>query len=264
VNDLLGRRIVNSRAMHQAGELDAVLRARGAEPIAYPCIAVAPPVDRAPVRVALDRLAFTHYRWLMLTSVNAVDALVGSGMKPGRVRAKVAAVGPPTAAAAERAGLRIAFIPDRQDATELANTLPVEPGDRVLYPVSALAPDKAAAILETRGAVVDVVHAYDIVVGSGGDDLPRLLLADEVDALTFASSSAVDGLLTRLAAEGADLTLLRGIPKVCIGKQTALTATERGLDTVHVSPRASLDGLADELARVLAPAPREISHVDQR
>jgi hypothetical protein len=40
-----GKFIVNTRATHQAKGLNTLLRMRGAVPLDYPCIAIAPPED---------------------------------------------------------------------------------------------------------------------------------------------------------------------------------------------------------------------------
>ena len=72
---LAGKSIVNTRAVHQARELDDLLIARGAIPLAYPCIAIAPPEESAALEAELERLARGYYHWLALTSVNTVETL---------------------------------------------------------------------------------------------------------------------------------------------------------------------------------------------
>ncbi len=42
---LRGKRIVNTRALHQAADFDALLTKYGAVPISYPCIVIEPPAD---------------------------------------------------------------------------------------------------------------------------------------------------------------------------------------------------------------------------
>jgi len=61
---LAGKRVVNTRAAHQAAELDDLLRGRGAVPVSYPCIAIAPPADPAPLDAALrDAAAGASTGW---------------------------------------------------------------------------------------------------------------------------------------------------------------------------------------------------------
>ncbi|MCA9871777.1 MAG: uroporphyrinogen-III synthase, partial [Anaerolineae bacterium] len=75
VSGLAGKRIVVTRAAEQAGDLDELLRERGATPLPYPCIAIAVPEDAAPLDEALRGLAAGGYDWLVLTSRNAVAIL---------------------------------------------------------------------------------------------------------------------------------------------------------------------------------------------
>ncbi len=72
---LAGKRIVVTRAANQADELDDLLRSRGAEPLPYPCIAIAPPTDTGPLDAALRDLVAGEFTWLVLTSRNAVVVL---------------------------------------------------------------------------------------------------------------------------------------------------------------------------------------------
>ena len=71
---LTGARIVNTRALHQAGALDDLLTARGALPISFPCIEIAPPDDPQPLAAALAALARGTFKWVVFTSANGVDA----------------------------------------------------------------------------------------------------------------------------------------------------------------------------------------------
>ena len=74
---LHGRRIVVTQAAHQAAEFSALLCARGAVPLLYPCIAIAPVEDTAPLDAALRGAAEGAFDWLVLTSANTVHVLAG-------------------------------------------------------------------------------------------------------------------------------------------------------------------------------------------
>ena len=69
---LAGKRIVITRARHQAGAFADLLREHGAIPILYPCIAIIPPDDPAPLDEALAHLS--AYDWMLITSANTVRA----------------------------------------------------------------------------------------------------------------------------------------------------------------------------------------------
>jgi hypothetical protein len=70
---LSGKRVVVTRAPHQAEELVSLLRDYGARPIFYPCIDIAPPEDTTALDAALRDVA--AFDWLILTSANTVRAL---------------------------------------------------------------------------------------------------------------------------------------------------------------------------------------------
>lgn len=258
---LAGKHIVNTRATHQAAALSDLLRAHGADPLAYPCITVAPPADSTVLDAALAALAAGRFDWLLLTSANTVVALAqrldALSLTLPRESFACAAVGPATADAARTLlGLEAAHLPASYSAAALAETLPLARGARVLLPESALARPTLAADLGVRGALVTVVDAYmTVCAATGGVDLPALCAAGTVDALTFTSSSTVACFLRRFRSEGGDDRHLRRLVIACIGAATADTARSSGL-AVDVLPAAStLAGLVDALASHFAARP---------
>ena len=64
-----------TQAVHQAPELAGLLAARGAIPLLYPCIAIAPPADPAPLDATLRRAVGGEFDWLVFTSANTVLVL---------------------------------------------------------------------------------------------------------------------------------------------------------------------------------------------
>ena len=90
-----------TRARAQASELSKRLRDLGAHPIEVPAIRIDPPADGGPHldRAAAD-LAGGRYDWVVFSSANAVDALLGrlrDLRALGDVR--IAAMGPGTSRA---------------------------------------------------------------------------------------------------------------------------------------------------------------------
>lgn len=247
-----GRRIVNTRAVHQAQALNDLLIARDAEPLAYPCIAIEPGADTTRLDAALIELAAEQYDWLILTSANTVYTLAErlKILKLTLPAIQLAAVGKATAQlAVEQLKLPVTFIPAISTAESLAETLPLATGARIFVPASTLAPPTLAAILTERGAVVTVVPAYSTVRGTGGVNLPDLLHRGQVDAITLTSSSTVTYLLERLKAESASIPALNSVCIACIGSETAAAAQACGLK-VDVMPAAyTLSGLVEALAQ---------------
>jgi uroporphyrinogen-III synthase len=102
--------------------------------------------------------------------------------------------------------------------------------------------------LRARGVQVDVVTAYETVLGRGGDDLPAALRAGQVDAITFTSPSTVRNTLRRLQVEaGLGPDALAGVRIVCIGPVTAEAARNAGLRVDLVPENYTVSGLVDAL-----------------
>jgi uroporphyrinogen-III synthase len=259
---LAGKRIVVTRAANQADELDDLLRQRGAEPLSYPCIAIAPPANTALLDAALRSLAAGEFAWLVLTSRNTVAVLaerlkaLGLGLgEPGRVR--VATVGAATAQAAEvELGLCSDLVPDEFVAEALAAALTerLKPGERVLLPQAEIARPVLADALQAAGANVTPVVAYRTVTGSGGVDLPALLVASQapgssrsVDAITFTSGSTARNFTERLSAEGGRPADLAGVCIACLGPVTAEAARKLGLPVHVVSSESTIPALVKAL-----------------
>lgn len=279
---LRDKRVVNTRSPAQAPELDGLLRGRGALPLSYPCIDIAPPEDAAALVHALAEAAAGGFDWLVFTSVNAVQAVAdATGMRgaaggaqgiagrpggdPGRptktldvAEAKVATVGPGTAAAVHALlGLSVDLQPQEYTAQALAAELVARGPGRVLLPLGDRARDTLPRALEARGTQVTSVIAYRTVIGRGGVDLPAILRRGEVDAVTFTSPSTVDNLALRLEREGGDWSLLGSTRVACIGPVTSQAAVLRGLH-VQVEPREhTIEGLVDDLEEHFARSSRK-------
>lgn len=248
---LRGKRIVNTRAAHQAQALDSLLQAKGAIPLAYPCIAIVPPDDSAVLDAALRDLAADRYDWLMLTSANTVLAIAARlnalGLTLAGKSFQVGAIGPATAHAAAQIGLCAEELPERYIAESLAVGLPVREGTRVLLPESAIARTVLADLLMARGAEVQVVAAYRTVRGHGGAAIPQLLAQGQIDALTFTSSSTVTNFFERLRAENSGASHALELCAACIGPKTAATARDYGFTLLAVSTEHTLEGLVSAL-----------------
>lgn len=249
---LQGKRVLVTRAAHQAGPLCDLLRERGALPLEYPCLAVEPAPDRYALDAVLYAAMARRFDWLLLTSSNSVAALAERLQHPEirLTRIKLALTGAAIAAAAE---LLPEVRPRAQapagDRAALLSAMGVKAGTRVLLLQSDVAPPDTGDALRAGGARVTSVAAWRNVPGRGGVDLPALLRTDEVDGLLFTSASIVRNALTRLNDEGGDLTLFLEIPVACLGRPTADAAQQAGFRAVELADDHSMASLLDALAR---------------
>ena len=246
--------VVDTRSARQAHELRGLLEDRLACPVSYPCIDIAPVLDPAPLDAALHRAASGEYDWVVFTSSNAVEAvetrLRATGVAPARLgAARLAVVGPGTAGAvAERFGLAVDLCPREYTSEALAVELLAAGATRVLVPQAEKARDTLARILgESAGVQVEPVTAYRTVMGSGGADLPGLLRGGRIDAVVFASPSALDNMALRLEREGGDWADLQKVCVACIGPVTAAAAERRGLVAGVVPEEHTIEALVESL-----------------
>ncbi len=250
---LAGKRIVNTRAVHQADELNVALCASGAIPISYPCIAIELPDDCTELNQALGDLTEGSYDWLLLSSVNTVFALERLGTDlAGHQGFSVGVVGPATKIATERLlGLRVQTMPAVQTGAGLAAAIPDAHGKRFLLPGSDIARPELVELLSGRGGNVTTVRAYRTVLGYGGDDLPLMLRrGDPIHSIAFTSPSTVNGLITRLRNEDCWSEAILDIAAACIGSSTEEVARARGFRHVIASTEASVPSLVSLLSSI--------------
>lgn len=225
---LQGKKIVITRAAHQADELADMLLEAGAEPLLFPCIGVEPPKNPSILNNALRTI--DRFDWLILTSSNTVIALEKHLSKLGKNSEifddlRVAAVGDQTAQAAiDLLGIRIDILPEQQNAEGLGAVLPDMTDAKVFLPQSAIAQDTMRDVLRNAGADVVAVDAYQTIPSStGGVSVQDVRNAD---AVTFTSPSTVQGFAARC---GGAVEL----PAVCIGPTTGDEALKAGFIRVH-------------------------------
>ena len=260
---LFGRRILVTRARHQAGRLQAELAALGAEPVEIAAIEIAPPVEPGPLQNALAQIE--NYDWIVLTSENGVHHFVAALLASGRDlrdlhRARLAAIGPATARALAACGLRADLVPEEFVAESLVEAFRESgtlAGQRVLLARAAGAREILPRELRVLGAQVDEVHTYVSRIPAEAPEQARLAIADgPLDAVTFTSSSTVKHTLEVLDATGVGgaRAWLEQARVICIGPVTATTARERGLRVDAVAETYTIDGLVTALGNLLAPS----------
>jgi uroporphyrinogen-III synthase/RimJ/RimL family protein N-acetyltransferase len=251
---LSGRRVLVTRAVHQAGKLSEGLRALGAEPVEVPVLEIRPPASFAPVDSALGQL--DGYDWLILTSANTVWALaeraaaLGIGfVQPALL--KVAAVGEATAAAARKAGLQVALVPASYVAESLIEELADRAkGKRILLARAEVARDVIPDALRAAGAAVDVVDVYRNALPEAAAALLREALAARIDAVTFTSSSSATHLFEATRAAGVAWPLA-GVLAVSIGPITSQTLRDLGWEPAAEADPHDVAGLIAAVARIL-------------
>jgi len=237
---LSGVRVLVGRAKHQAGALSKELRKHGATVIEIPFIEIREPRSFKPLDAALKNLK--SYDWLILTSVNGVEAMWGRMRKLRATPAlrklkgtlKIAAIGPATKKAIERRELTVDVVPKEYVAESVVRSMRAKvKGKRVLLVRAKVARDVIPRELRRAGAHVDVVEAYETVIpNSSRKSLRSALKSEEArpHVVTFTSSSTVKNFVALLGLKGSALRReLSGIQMSSIGPVTSSTLREMGL-----------------------------------
>jgi uroporphyrinogen-III synthase len=252
---LAGRRVLVTRPEGQADELVRCLEALGAEPVLCSTVRIVPPADFGPMDAAIARL--TDYDWVIFTSVNGVrfffGRLAAAGTGAGALASlHLGAIGPATAEALERQGLRAAFVPQEYVAEAILGEIGDVAGARILLPRADIARKALAEGLRAKGARVDEVVAYQTVAIEDGD---QPVPAQKIDVATFTSPSTVRNFVAMLRGQ-APAEVLQDAIVACIGPITAAAAQAEGLRVDVVAPEHTVPGLLDALIRYVKESRR--------
>ena len=238
---LFGKRILVTRALEQAGDFTRVLEKEGAEPLSFPTIKTVAPESYKPLDRAIKRLS--AYDWAIFTSVNGVkyffDRLYKLGLDVRELKGvKICAVGPMTAKAIERLGIRVDLTPKEFKAEGLLEALGKRSikGKRFLLARAMKAREIIPEEIKRLGGKIDVVPAYRTVKPSKeAAGLREIITSGGVDVVTFTSASTVTNFAS--VFKKSELPgLLKGCKVACIGPITAEAAKKLGL-SVDIMPK---------------------------
>lgn len=253
-------RILVGRARHQAGALSAELRQLGAAVIEIPFIEIRKPRSFEPLDAALKSLS--TYDWLILTSVNGVEAMWERMEKrhlPNSVleHLHVAAIGPATRKAIEQRGGKVNVVPKEYVAESVVRSLKTKvQGKRVLLVRAKVARDVIPQELRRAGAHVDVVEAYETVVPQSSRRRLKAALKDagkRPQVVTFTSSSTVRNFVELLGMGKKERpSSLAGIRMASIGPVTSATLRELGLPVDIAAREFTIPGLITAIVQAFA------------
>ncbi len=250
---LFGKRIVVTRGHEQAADFSQKLGELGADVLEIPVIKRVPPENHQGVVDAM--LSLNSYDWLIFTSANGVAAFFELFFRHFRdLRdlggAKIAAVGPVTAAKLTEMHLQVDAMPNEFVAKKIAEQLAkhgsIENSKICLLRAEDANPDLPRA-LEEFGAIVDDIAVYKTVAET--ENIPGVaedFLKHGADWITFTSGSTVQFFNTRF-----DLPKLMkqfpGMKLASIGPETSKMLRSLGL-TPKIEPKEhTTDGLVAEL-----------------
>ena len=253
---LTGLRVLVTRPRAQALPLVRRLELLGAVPVLLPAVEVREPGDWGPADAAIERLRTDGYDWVVFTSANGVAAFFGRLAALGRDaralgRARVAAIGPATAAALDAYRL----FPDLVPATDLrseglADLLGEQcRGLRVLLAQAA----EGRELLRERlraVATVDVAPVYEQASAvDGNSEAFDRLRRGEIDVVTLTSPNLARAFLS--ACDDATRQRLRdGSTRLVVNSERLADGLRADGYPVTVAPDPTADGLVRALVEL--------------
>lgn len=266
-----------TRPLRQADELANIAVGLGWTPLIAPTVEVSP-ADRSP---ALDAFLSTDKReprdLCVFTSQNGVTLAFDEARRSGTERAlrerlsrcAVAAIGPKTADAAERMGVRVDIVPKKHSSDGILEELArrgIEGGRAWILRSDIGGSALLSGLKETHDEVVDI-PIYNSRTPSdtaAAEHLIREILAGRVDAITFTSASAAENLFDIARAMSFHRDLLRQLNNrvlvAVIGDVTMRALDRLGVEVDVVPSVFTLDRMMralDDHVRSRGAAKRE-------
>jgi uroporphyrinogen III methyltransferase / synthase len=247
---LFGKRILVTRARSQSSELTEMIETLGGESIEFPVIRLVEPRRVDVFNEALQYIP--RFDWVIFTSVNGVKYFFDRIRKQKidirqMANARLAAIGPKTAAALEEKGLLVESIPEEYKAEALIEHLRplVKENDKILLPRADIAREVLAVELREMGCDVTEVDAYDTKIdATNAHEIVKMLQRQQIHVITFTSSSTVRNFVHAIRLATTDIqTVLQHTQVACIGPITAKTAESLGLKVDVVAKEYTIDGL---------------------
>jgi uroporphyrinogen III methyltransferase / synthase len=254
---LFGQRIVVTRRTEQAGAFAQRLTELGADVLEVPTIKITTPTEKDAIVDCL--LELNSYDWLVFTSANGVTSFFEIFFRRFQdLRdiggARIAAVGPATAAKLRELHLQVDLTPEEFTGRKIAEAFKkyqdIENVKMCLLRAEVANKDLPDALQEL-GAIVDDIAIYKTVAetedfaGAG-----ERLLAEGADWVTFTSGSTVEYFHARF-----DLPkLVKKFPNLklaSIGPETSKVISALGLKPALEAKNHTSDGLISDLLRAV-------------
>ena len=257
---LFGQRIVVTRTREQASQLSKQLHDLGAEVLEIPTIKIVPPSEDRRQDLIDGLLELNSYNWLVFTSPNGVTAFFDLFFKRFQdLRdiggARIAAIGPATAAKLKELHLQVDLMPDEALGSKIAaafDKFETVENLKVCLLRAEVANRELPQALEELGAIVDDIPVYKTVPETADLNGAAAILTEEgADWITFASASTVEHFHARF-----DLPkLLKKFPQtklVSIGPETSKAIRALGLEPKVEAKDHSIEGIVSVLTKETA------------
>lgn len=235
---MTGRKIIITRSRTQASSLKKALSSLGANVIEFPTIDIQPVTDFSDLDNTINII--DSFSWIIFTSVNSVEIFMKRmlllDIDPGALaNNKIAVIGKETGNVLKKYGIIPDLMPERSISEGLIETfINAETnfaGKKILMPGSAIARDFIPNELKKMGADVSCFQVYNNIIPAYTKDQIESIFTEDIDLVTFTSSSTVTNLVEILKNVGLD-NYIQDIKGASIGPITSGTAAKLGVPIV--------------------------------
>jgi len=246
---IFGKKIVVTRAREQASGFVSQLAGLGAQVLEFPTIKIVPPDSYQGLDAAIKEIE--SYDWVIFTSPNGVGCFLERLKACGKdIRdlkgVKICSIGPETAKRISNLGVSVDFVPSEYRAEGIIEGIGEVSGKRILIPRAKEAREILPDTLREKGAFVNIATAYGTIKGDNDIDIKSALENNEIDIITFTSSSTVKNFVS-MVKERDCFSLLDGVKIASIGPITANTVKEEGLNTDIMPTEYTISALTDAI-----------------
>ena len=252
---LFGKKIVVTRRPEQAGTFAQRLANLGADVLEVPTIKITEPLEKMAIVDAL--LEINSYDWLIFTSANGVTAFFDMFFKRFQdLRdiggARIAAVGPKTAAKLRELHLQVDLQPEeyvgKKIVGEFKKFQDIDNVKMCLFRAEVANKDLPDVLME-EGAIVDDIAVYRTVAETEDRTGAAARLAEEgADWVTFTSSSTVEHFHARFNLPKL-VKLFPQLKLASIGPETSKAIVALGLKPTLEAKEHTTEGLIAALLK---------------
>jgi uroporphyrinogen III methyltransferase / synthase len=230
---LFGKNIIVTRSRTQSSSLVEKIMELGGNPIEMPTIRIEKIEKNLELENEINNIK--NYNYIILTSQNGVNIFFDKLNEMNldlRVlgNIKICAVGPATAKELKNRGIIADIIPERFVAEAMYDKLKdiLSSNDKVLVPRGANSRDFLVDKL-SEICIVKEVHTYKTVIKDRNkQEIISLLNEENVDYITFTSSSTVSNFIDIIGRDNIDK--LKNTKVISIGPITSNTAKDLGVE----------------------------------
>ena len=248
---LFGKNILVTRSRTQSSTLVEKISDLGGNPIEIPTIKIEKIENNLELEEEINNLK--DYSYIIFSSKNAVDIFFDKLNEMGYdsralYNIKICAVGAETARHIKTRGINPDIVPKKYIAEELYEELKdiVEENDKILIPRAKNARDFLVKNLSEKCFVKEVLTYESVIDYSKKDELLDIMENENVDYITFASSSTVKNFMTLIGKD--NIKKLSDTKIISIGDITSKTIEEYGLKVYKQSETATIASMIDAIS----------------